>query len=265
MTLDDTGAGDRAHRAISGQAASVNRDHWEALGARYTDNWGTPSQQALSELELAFVIRHLPQAAALSVLDVGIGNGRILAALAAQPHVDQVYGLDIAPAMVDVCRNRFADDPKVRQVAVCDISSEPLPVPGDLHFISAIRMLKYNANWWQIIEQKLGAHLATGGTLVFTMANRRSVKQFSRSYSVPYAKVTERELRTLLEASGWEILEITGFSKVPDLVYRTGSRRMSQALLAVERALDRLVGSGTGAREIFVAARRPVHFDRAAL
>ena len=234
-----------------------NRNHWEALGAEYSQGWASPCQQKLSQMEVSFVTDHLPQRSGMSVLDVGIGNGRILDALLARNEVEAVYGVDIAPQMVDHCRARLAGNTKVKELFVCDIAREPLPVPIGLHFVSAIRMLKYSPNWWEIVQRKLLAHLAVGGVLVFSMANAASVKRFSRPYAVEYFKTTEGELRQRLKGVDLELLEISGFSKVPDVFYRRCRRPvLTNSLLAVERKLDRAIGSSRLARELFVAARR---------
>jgi SAM-dependent methyltransferase len=236
----------------------VNRAHWDALGAGYRANWACPGQQALSERELAFVVRHLPAAAGQSVLDVGIGTGRILDALLAQDRVAALYGLDVAPRMVELCRNRFAGDARVKALSVCDVAEEPLPAPAGLAFISAIRVLKYSRSWADVVEGTLLRHLGPGGVLVFSMPNARSMKRFSRRYAVDYFMTTEGELRRRLGAVGAEVLEIAGFSKVPDLVYRTcRSEGLARSLGAAERGLDRLLGPAALARELFVAARRP--------
>jgi SAM-dependent methyltransferase len=237
--------------------ADTNRDHWNQLGAGYADNWTTPRQRLLAEDELAFVIGHLPPSSGQTVLDVGIGTGRVLEALLADERVDAVYGVDVAPEMVRVCQEKFAGHPKLKDLLVCDVSREPLPAADGLNFVSAIRMLKYNPNWWEIVQTQLAPRLASGGHVVFSMPNRNSVKFVSRRYAVEYFKTTKSELNRRLPAAGLEALEFSGFTKLPDALYsRLASPRAAEGLLAVERGLDRMVGSSTLARELFVAARR---------
>jgi len=233
-----------------------NRSHWNSLGGQYDENWATASQQLLSEQETSFLLHHLPQAPGRSVLDVGIGSGRILEKLMAQEQVTAVYGVDISPEMVDVCRQRFAAEPKLRGLFVCDVSREPLPVPSDLDFVSAIRMLKYSRSWPDMVD-KLLAHLAPEGVLVFSMPNENSVKRFSRPYAVEYFKTSAKDLRTRLERPDLDVIEVTGFTKMPDLLYRRGRHpTVASALVGLERRLDRAVGAATLARELFVAVRR---------
>jgi SAM-dependent methyltransferase len=239
--------------------ADRNREHWDALGAGYSDNWSSPAQQALSAKELSFLVRHLPAASRQSVLDVGMGDGRIVSALLAQDRVEALYGVDISPGMVEVCRGRFGADAKVKDLTVCDVAREPLPAPTGLSFISAVRVLKYSANWWDIVEGSLLPHLTPGGVLVFSMPNADSLKRLARPYAVEYFMTTEQELRRRLAGAraAVAVAEISGFSKLPDVLYRSSrSRPLTRSLMAVERGLDRVLGPATLSRELFVAARR---------
>jgi SAM-dependent methyltransferase len=234
-----------------------NRDHWNELGARYEENWAGARQRRLAARELSFVLSHLPPTSGQTVLDVGIGTGRILEALLGHDNVDAVYGVDVAPEMIRVCEQKFGGHPKLKDLFVCDVAREPLPVPDGLSFVSAIRMLKYNRNWWEIVETRLAPQLVPGGVLVFSMPNSNSVKYVSRPYPVPYFKTTRNELRQRLAAERLQPLDFGGFTKLPDVVYRrlTGPCA-TKSLLALERGLDRLVGPAALAVELFVAARR---------
>jgi SAM-dependent methyltransferase len=238
-------------------ADETNRSHWDSLGARYSANWSTPGQQLMSDKETSFVVDHLPARSGLTVLDVGIGNGRILERLLDDDRVEAVYGVDVAAEMVSVCREKFGANPKIRDLVVCDVATEALPIPVKLDFISAIRVLKYSANWWEMVAQTLLPQLAPNGVLVFSMPNANSVKRFSRPYAVPYFNTTEKELRERLSHAGAEVVSLSGFSKIPDAVYRASTRpALTRSLLAVERSLDGVVGSTRLARELFVAAKR---------
>ena len=234
-----------------------NRNHWDSLGSRYSANWASPAQRELSEKETGFVLAHLPPGPALRVLDVGVGTGRILEKLFAEEQVAEVYGVDIAPHMVEVCQSRFAGNPKLKGLFVCDVDKEELPLSVGLQFISAIRVIKYSRNWWDIVEDKLMAHLAPGGVVVFSMPNSNSVKRLSRPYAVDYFQTTADTLRRRLASAGAQVLEISGFSKVPDVVYRKLRRpALTRSLLAVEHGLDDVLGPARLTRELFVAAQR---------
>jgi SAM-dependent methyltransferase len=235
-----------------------NKDYWDQLGGRYSLGWATPSQRALSRNETDFVVRHLPAGSGKAVLDIGIGNGRILETLLAQPGVDEVSGIDVAPSMLAVCRDRLGGNPKVKRLVQCDVSSEPLPIDEPLQFISSIRVLKYMPNWRDVVRGKLIPQLTPGGVLVFSMTNQTSIKRLSRDYAVNYDQTTEGELRRGMAEAGVEVLEITGFNKLPDLLHRHSTKKWSSRLLiASEKSMSRWLGGARFATELFIAVRRP--------
>jgi 2-polyprenyl-3-methyl-5-hydroxy-6-metoxy-1,4-benzoquinol methylase len=235
---------------------SQNRQHWDGLGAAYSENWEPPGKRVMSDLELGFVERHVPQRRGLAVMDVGIGNGRIIERLLARDEVAELYGLDIAPQMVEVCRAKVGTNPKVKGLHVCDVSTEPVPVERELDFITCVRVLKYSRNWAEMVA-KLATKLSPGGTLVFTMPNRRSLTRLSRAYAVEYHLTTEAEIRGVVAAASCDLVEVSGFTKLPDLLYRAASGpAAARAVLGVERGLDAATGRARFARELFVAAHR---------
>ena len=139
-------------------------------------------------------------------------------------------------------------------MVLCDIASEPLPIIHTLQYISAVRVLKYMPNWWDVVRDKLVPQLAPGGVLVFSMPNRNSVKRFSRAYAVQYETTTEAELRARLAQIGTEVVEIAGFTKLPDLVHRRCKKRWSsRAVMAGDDLLKIPFGKARLATELFVA------------
>lgn len=238
------------------QHQNRNQQHWNELGSAYSDNWRYPAKRVLSDLELEFVERHVPRRPDLAVMDVGIGTGRIVQRLLNITEVGELYGLDISPRMVEVTRSVVGDNPKVRNLQVCDVSADSIPVSRELDFVCCVRVLKYNSNWSAIVA-KLAANLVPGGALVLTMPNRHSVTRFSRAYPVDYYLTTKAELRAVLADASCDLVEMAGFTKLPDLFYRASSSAVAaRTLLGVERGLDKATGRAFLARELFVAARR---------
>lgn len=233
-----------------------NRDHWQSIGADYTAEWDPPARNRLGELELEFIVKSLHRGPGASALDVGIGSGRILAGLVAGTRDTELWGIDIADAMVEATRARFAAEPRVRELRVCDLSKEPIPFAREFDFISAIRMLKYNDNWREMAA-KLAAQLSPEGVIVFTMSNANSLNRISRPYAIGGVDATLGEMRELCGALGLRIVEEQGFTKMPHFVYsRLRSPLATRSVLALDRLLSRVVGGPAFSREIFVAARR---------
>jgi len=189
-------------------------------------------------------------------LDVGIGNGRILDGLVQGTRETAFWGVDLAQAMVDVTRTRFADEPRVRDLRQCDVSREDLPFKQTFDFVSAIRMLKYNENWPDMVS-KLVAKLSPGGVIVFSMLNARSLNVISRPYAIAGYYTTRAQIRELCGELGLEVLEEQGFTKLPHFVYSHARSRFAiRTVLAVDNVLERIIGRPALSREIFVAARR---------
>ena len=235
-----------------------NKEHWENVGADYGHSWDPPAMELLSAQELDFVSRHLPPDAR-AVLDIGIGSGRILDQLLRSTRSAHIFGVDVAESMVRACQERFSGEPRVAQLAVCDIAADPIPFDCHFDFISSIRVLKYSANWPDIVARlvSLLSDLPNGqATLVLSMPNRNSISRFSRDYAVPWETTTRSELVDLCEHLEVHPTEIVGFGRLPFFAYKVrGPRRLATSVIAIERMLGRLFGPTFLARELFVAIR----------
>jgi SAM-dependent methyltransferase len=232
-----------------------NRAYWENLGQTYELEWRSPARKALAEKELAFVNRQLARTAAIDVLDVGIGSGRIVENYITATNARNIYGIDIADTMVQLCRRRYGAVDRVKDLQICDISGDPLPFGKEFNFISAIRVIKYNANWRAIIKKLVG-YLAPDGLLVFTMPNDRSLSRFSRQSDVKWYKSSKPEIERLVGEMDARICQLAGFTRLPASLYtRSDIRLYSRSLLGLEAGLEAALGRALLARELFVAVR----------
>ncbi len=232
-----------------------NRSYWESVGGRYNEGWDHPAMAALGRRELEFVAATLSRTAGRRVLDIGIGNGRIIDTVLARGGVESVYGIDIAEAMVEVCRAKYAHDERVKGLAVCSLSTDPLPFDGEFDFVSAVRVLKYDEHWREVVSV-VSARLRPSGMFLFTMPNRNSLNRYSR-YPVPTFTASPEELVTVCAAAGLRVVETTSFSKIPSRVYLLSrSHAYRDGVLAVERLLEASLGQATLGRELFVVAER---------
>ena len=230
--------------------------HWDRLGGEYALEWEPPAKQALSRAELAFVTAHLRSSPGGRVLDVGVGSGRVLDAVLAEPLASQVVGIDASDAMVAVCRARFAGHRSLEAVEVRDVAAEGPPGDG-YGFVSAIRVLKYEEAWRDAVAG-LAAALVPGGVLAFSMPNRRSLNALSRPYAVPWHVASIADLEALVATVGLELLQLTAFTKLPHAAYtRVKGDGLARVPLAADRVLTRVLGPRLLGRELFVAARMP--------
>ena len=233
------------------------REHWESVGEHYWEEWDPPARARVGERELDFIVAGLKASPARRALDVGIGSGRILSELAARSPQTEFFGIDIAQSMVDATADRMTKEGRTVELAVCDLSKEPIPFEGTFDFVSAIRMLKYNDNWREMVA-KLVERLGSGGVIVLTMTNRNSLNRISRPYAVPWGTATRAEMEQLVSGMGLEVLDVAGFTKLPHaFLSRAKAPWLAKTLTGIDATLDRAVGSATFAREIFVSARKP--------
>jgi SAM-dependent methyltransferase len=234
----------------------ANRRHWEDVGRSYSASWEPPAKRRLSELELDFVRRFVPKKDGGVTLDVGCGNGRIMAAVLAAAPTARAFGIDVAEEMVRVCRERFKDERRVAGLFVCDVARQPLPVDERFDVITAIRVLKYSENWSDVVGVLLDA-LAPDGTLVLSIPNRNSLNRFSRPYAVPWYSATQDQVETAVTSRGGRVLDVAGFARLPYALYeRLPGRPAAAAVTGTERVLSAALGSRLLVRELFFAATR---------
>lgn len=230
-----------------------NKGYWEKVGGTYNDGWEQPAMAAMSRRERAFVAVTVSRTPARRVLDIGIGNGRIIDTVLENAGVESVYGIDIADEMVNVCRAKYATEPRVKGLAACDLSREPLCFHEQFDFVSAVRVLKYNPNWREVL-QTVSTHLGPDGLFLFTMPNRDSLNRYSR-YPVPTYTATGKEIAEACVHAGLRMVETKSFSKIPTRAYVLSDRLLYRdVILKAEGVLEAALGSARFGRELFVVA-----------
>lgn len=157
--------------------------------------------------------------------------------------------------MVEVTRQKFSKEVRVKELAVVDLASSDIPFQMKFDFVTAIRVLKYNQNWKEIIV-KVGNCLATGGIFVFTLPNKNSLNRFS-SYAISSYKSSQGEIKKLVMNTDLELIEISGFTKIPDKIYEMAQSTVAnKSIINGERALNKVLGHSLLSRELFVAVRK---------
>lgn len=229
--------------------------HWEKIGKSYNVFWKSKAKQELNINELGFINKHLEKTGGQYVLDIGVGSGRIIENYLNNPKIKEIYGIDWAKVMVNFCRNKFKNDKRLKSIAVCDISKEKIFFNRKFNFISAIRVLKYNKNWREIIK-KIAAALSEHGIFVFTMPNRYSLLSLTIPETAIY-KVTQKEIEKVLYTETEMMVEVTAFSKLPDIFYDlTDNNTYVKLILLVEKFLSKVFGDVFLGREFFIAIRK---------
>ncbi|MDD4353354.1 MAG: methyltransferase domain-containing protein [Candidatus Nanoarchaeia archaeon] len=231
-----------------------NEIHWENLGKDYSNSWLTPSKQMMSQKESKFIAKYANLARPKYSLDIGVGNGRIL-----ENHINNnipnIYGMDISKNMVEICLEKFKDKSNIKNIKVCDISKEKIPFQNNFDFVSAIRVLKYNKNWKEILERII-SKLNKEGIFVFTMLNKKSLNIFGK-YNIEYYRTDYNEITKIIKRKGMELLEIRTFTRIPDVFYDLSkSYCYGKFLMGVETFLEIFFGKIFLGRIFFIAVRK---------
>jgi 2-polyprenyl-3-methyl-5-hydroxy-6-metoxy-1,4-benzoquinol methylase len=235
-----------------------NKKFWENLQPeKYEEAWKHSAKQMLSARELDLVTSTFPVKHQW-ILDIGIGTGRILKRLIRDSSdAASIRGIDISPNMVAYCREKYAGQTKIRELVVCDISSDHISFQEKFDYITAIRVLKYSQNWKETLE-KLRCILAPEGILLFSMPNMYSISRWEPFHGRYHWQCTSpRELQNTLENIGYRNISICGFSRLPEAWYRTSKNiTLSTMLLGAENILSFCLGRTFLTRELFVRCEK---------
>jgi len=140
----------------------------------YLKRYEPPLRKQLNLFETEFIKRGwaklaLTEDKEFNAFDVGIGAGRIISTLS-ELEGARIFGIDISQEMIDVALNNVKDKNKIVKIVRGNFA-ESIPFEDNyFDFITAIRCLKYNENWKDILIN-LSKKLKKNGILVFTMIN----------------------------------------------------------------------------------------------
>ena len=234
-----------------------NKKHWDALNIKYSNVWKSEAKKIMNDREMRFISDKFKRFNPKKILDIGIGNGRILEHLLCNTESNvEIFGLDISDNMVNICQKRFSDERKIKKIDVCDISKVNICFDEKFNFITAIRILKYNKNWKRILY-KVHKRLDNNGIFVFTVLNNQSLNIFSK-YNIPIYRTNKRDLKKTLRGVGFEILEIKTFTRIPDIFYELANDNIFyvRLLIKLEQVLEYLFGNTFLGRVFFVAVKK---------
>lgn len=233
-----------------------NKNHWDRLNINYSKAWQSQGKQAMSAREAAFIKYFLKKYCPKKILDIGVGTGRIINIhLVNTPPDSKIYGLDISNKMVQICRDKFRNKKKVLSIKVCDIAKEKINFDNNFDLITAIRVLKYNKNWPEILK-KIYQKLNNNGILIFTMLNENSINRFFK-YTIPLYRTNVKELKEILAKCGFEILEIRSFTKLPDFFYiHSKNNFLAKLVIFTEKLLEIIFGKVFLGRILFITVQK---------
>ena len=233
-----------------------NKEYWDKLNIKYSNVWKSKAKQKMSLREMNFISYYLTKFKPHKILDIGAGNGRILDNhIKNSPENTEIFGVDISEKMVEICKDRFKKERRMREIKKCDVSTENLCFSDSFDFITAVRILKYNKNWQEILV-KIYNKLNKNGILVFTMLNINSADRFLK-HKASIHKTTKKDIEDILQSIGYEIIEIKSFTKIPDVFYGLFDNYFYASLLTnLEKFLELVLGKTFLGRILFVVCRK---------
>lgn len=233
-----------------------NKNHWEDLGSNYSNVWVSKAKHYMDDNEQKFITKNLMLSKRDNILDIGVGNGRIINTITKNLKTSSaLYGIDIAEEMINICKKKFQDNNLVKELKVCDISNNEIPYNLNFDFVTAIRVLKYNKNWENVL-QKIYDKLNEGGIFVFCVLNENSLNKFAR-YPIPLYKTTKEKITNQLESIGFEVLETKTFTRIPDVFYDFSNNYFYvKMIITFEKLFQIILGKTFLGRIIFISVKK---------
>lgn len=237
--------------------SKANEKYWDNFNSGYSAVWQSAGRQEMSKMELNFIKVYLLKYSPKSIIDIGVGNGRILDTVVQySPKEANIYGIDISQQMVNYCQNKFLNVKKIIEIKVCDMSQENITLKTNFDFATMIRVLKYNENWRDMIK-KVYLKLNQNGIFIFSMPNKQSISFFSgdtfTENNIPIIYTSKNELTVLMGEIGFKSVKFIAFSKLPNFLYHICENNFYvKLLLFSERLLDLILGKSFLGRELFV-------------
>ena len=234
---------------------SIVEKHWDGIGENYNKVWNPKCKELIKTKEKELINDIILKKKPKKVLDIGVGNGRILEILNENKNISEIYGIDLSKEMIVFCKEKFKNQSKVKELKQCDISSERIPFNEKFDMITSIRVLKYNKNWKEIIG-KINNSLDKDGVFIFTMLNANSITRFSK-YPIPLYRTTFKELKEVLRKNNFSILKMQTFSRIPDYFYDVyNTKSWCKFLKYSEKMIELFLGRKLLGRIIYVVSKK---------
>ncbi|TET33512.1 class I SAM-dependent methyltransferase [Candidatus Dependentiae bacterium] len=160
------------------------------------------------------IIAHYPFRGDEVVLDIGCGDGRTTAEIAAKLPDGNVIGIDPSPAMITEAQKSFLS---VQNLSFIQASAEDFAFDFQFDLIVSFFALHYVVDH-QTVLKKIYSALKPGGVFIVVMAGgdqpevaevfaREKWKALISEQEMVWGAKTEGEYRPLLEQGGFEIIE----------------------------------------------------------
>lgn len=137
----------------------------------------TYDSAAIVQAEVAArLLQHLPNQTAQNILEIGCGTGQFSQMLVSRYPSANLQLTDIAPSMIDICKERLSSATSVQFICTDIETVDPIP-RFDL-IVSSMTL-----HWFTEIQKsfaKIMANLAPGGQFIFAMLGEHSLHEWKK-------------------------------------------------------------------------------------
>lgn len=236
------------------------KKYWDKYSHTYGYVWTkSKGKQILAELEDGFIRTNIDQNTSkfksIRYLDIGVGAGRtIQTVFSANIKISSILGIDISSDMIKNCKRIFKNRKNI-SFREFNIEEDWLTDTQKFNLCTCIRVLKYTENVDKIVKN-INKSMEKGGIFIFTITNKHSIAYFD-ILRIKHYKHSRGDITAILRENGFEPINVCGFQKIPEFVYRLlGNSPAITLLFKLEKRLSLIFSDTFLARNIYIAAKK---------
>ena len=179
-------------------------DHYDLLIEENNDSFNGPPalQEYMNQWDGALFLKSLNLTASKSVLEIGVGTGRIAVKVA--PHCKRLVGVDISPKTIERAKENLKDYSNISFVCA-DFNTHPFNETFDIIY-SSLTMMHFE-NKQQVIS-KVDALLHKGGVFCLSIDKNQSDYIDMGTRKIKIYPDTLDNIKSLIDASSMTVTNI---------------------------------------------------------
>ena len=179
-------------------------DHYDLLIEENNDPFNDPPalQEYMNQWDGALFLKSLNLTASKSVLEIGVGTGRIAVKVA--PHCKRLVGVDISPKTIERAKENLKDYSNISFVCA-DFNTHPFNETFDIIY-SSLTMMHFE-NKQQVIS-KVDSLLNKGGVFCLSIDKNQSEYIDMGTRKIKIYPDTLDNIKSLLDASSITVTNI---------------------------------------------------------
>ena len=179
-------------------------DHYDLLIEENNDPFNDPPalQEYMNQWDGALFLKSLNLTASKSVLEIGVGTGRVAVKVA--PHCKRLVGVDISPKTIERAKENLKDYSNISFVCA-DFNTHPFNETFDIIY-SSLTMMHFE-NKQQVIS-KVDTLLDKGGVFCLSIDKNQSDYIYMGTRKIKIYPDTLENIKSLIDASSMTVTNI---------------------------------------------------------